>query len=97
MTLQVPDNLAAQAGCTTSELIFGLVVGLFFQGRLSLGQAGEALGLSKPGFMERLHDLGLPMPYSAEDASHDLDALNRVGSDHAGETHSKCIGSFLPL
>jgi predicted HTH domain antitoxin len=78
MTIQVPDNLAAQAGCTTPELIFGLVVGLFFQGRLSLGQAGEALGLSKSRLMEQLHDLGLPMPYSADDASHDLDAINRV-------------------
>ena len=78
MTLQVPDNLAAQAGCTAPDLIFGLVVGLFLQGRLSLGQAGEALGLSKPGFMDRLHGLGLPMPYSAEDASHDLDAIGRL-------------------
>ena len=78
MTLQVPDNLAAQAGCTAPELIFGLVVGLLFQGRLSLGQAGEALGLSKRGFMERLHDLALPMPYSAEDACHDLETVTRL-------------------
>jgi len=77
MTLQLPDKLADQAGCTTPELIFGLVVGLFYQGRLSLGQAGESLGLSKPAFIERLHELGLPMPYSAEDASSDLEVINR--------------------
>lgn len=88
MTLQVPDSIAAQAGCTNPELIFGLVVGLFFQGRLSLGQAGEALGLSKPGFMEKLHTLGLPMPYSAEDASHDLDAINRVWPSPQPLSHS---------
>ena len=88
MTLQVPDSIAAQAGCTNPELIFGLVVGLFFQGRLSLGQAGEALGLSKPGFMEQLHTLGLPMPYSAEDASHDLDAINRVWPSPHPPSHS---------
>ena len=78
MTLQVPDRVASQAGCTTPELIFGLVVGLFFQGRLSLGQAGEALGLSKPGFIERLHKLGLPMPYTSDDATHDLETINRL-------------------
>jgi predicted HTH domain antitoxin len=78
MTLQIPDDLAAQAGCTTPELIFGLVVGLFFQGRLTLGQAGAALGVSKPSFMEQLHLLGLPMPYGAEDAHQDLDAINRL-------------------
>jgi len=82
MTLQLPNKLADQAGCTTPELIFGLVVGLFYQGRLSLGQAGESLGLSKSGFMERLHELGLPMPYSAEDASSDLEVISaRSGSN----------------
>ncbi len=88
MTLQVPDKLAAQAGCTTPELIFGLVVGLFYQGRLSLGQAGESLGLSKPGFMERLQDMGLPMPYSAEDASHDLETINRHWPAHLSPAHA---------
>ena len=78
MTLQVPDTVATQAGCTAPELVFGLVVGLFFQGRLSLGQAGEALGISKPAFMDRLHEHGLPMPYRAEDAANDLAAIDRL-------------------
>jgi predicted HTH domain antitoxin len=77
MILQVPDKLAAQADCTAPDLIVGLVVGLFYQGRLSLGQAGESLGLSKPGFMQRIMEMGLPMPYSAEDASNDLEVINR--------------------
>ncbi len=88
MTLQVPDNLAAQAGCSSPELLFGLVVGLFFQGRLSLGQAGDALGLSKPRFMEQLHDLGLPMPYGTEDAQRDLDAINRMWPDNRNAVRS---------
>lgn len=54
MTLQIPDSIAAQAGCSTSELLFGMVVGLFYQGRLSMGQAGATLGLSKLDFMEQL-------------------------------------------
>jgi predicted HTH domain antitoxin len=78
MTLQIPDSIAAQAGCTTPELIFGMVVGLFYQGRLSLGQAGETLGLSKPAFMEQLSAHDLPMPYSAEDAANDLRAIDRL-------------------
>ena len=88
MTLQIPDNLASQAGCKTPELILGLVVGLFMQGRLSLGQAGAALGLSKPGFMEQLHTLDIPMPYSSGDASHDLDAINRVWPSLQQPIHS---------
>lgn len=75
MTLQVPDTLASQADCSASELIFGMVIGLFFQGRLSLGQAGAALGLSKPQMMEELSARDLPMSYSAEDAEQDVAAI----------------------
>jgi predicted HTH domain antitoxin len=78
MTLQVPDTVAAQADCTASELIFGMVIGLFYQGRLSLGQAGAALGLSKPDLMRQLNEGGLPMPYSANDASQDLIVIERL-------------------
>jgi len=55
-----------------------MVVGLFFQGRLSLGQAGEALGLSKPDMMCQLNERGLPMPYGAEDATKDLAVIDRL-------------------
>lgn len=81
MTLQVPDALASQAGCTTEELFFGLVAGLFLEGRLSLGQAGDAVGLSKPEMMEALHGRGLPMPYDAQDALGDLSAIDRLWTD----------------
>ncbi|MDB6006642.1 MAG: hypothetical protein JWR15_3629 [Prosthecobacter sp.] len=78
MTLQVPDKIATQADCTAADLIFGMVIGLFYQGRLSLGQAGEALGLSKPDMMQQLHEHGLPMSYSAEDAAKDLVVINQM-------------------
>lgn len=78
MTLQVPDSVATQADCTPAELIFGMVVGLFYQGRLSLGQAGEALGLSKSDMMQQLHERGLPMAYGADDAAKDLAAIDRL-------------------
>lgn len=80
MTLQVPDALASQAGCTTEDLFFGLVVGLYLEGRLSLGQAGDALGLSKPEMMAELHERGLPMSYDAQDAASDLAAIERLWS-----------------
>jgi predicted HTH domain antitoxin len=78
MILQVPDTVAAQADCSASELIFGMIVGLFYQGRLSLGQAGEAVGLSKPDMMRKLNERGLPMPYGAEDATQDLAVIDRL-------------------
>lgn len=64
MTLQAPDTVAAQAACTALEPINYL----FFQGRLSLGQAGYALGLSEVGLMCELDERGLPMPYEVDEA-----------------------------
>jgi predicted HTH domain antitoxin len=78
MTLQVSDIMVKQAGASDEEMIFGLVFGLLFQGRLTLGQAGAALGVSKPRLMEMLHDRGLPMPYGAADAASDLATLERL-------------------
>ena len=80
MILEIPDNMAKQADVSVEEMVFGLVFGLLFQGRLTLGQAGAALGVSKPRMMEMLHDRGLPMPYCAADASDDLATLDRLQS-----------------
>jgi predicted HTH domain antitoxin len=78
MTLQIPDSMAAQSGYSPQELIFGLAVGLVMDGRLSLGQAGAALGLSKPEFMQLLHQRGIPMPYDEKEVETDLHTLRRL-------------------
>ena len=78
MTLPIPDSLAAQSGCGPQELLFGLTIGLFMDGRLTLGQAGNALGLSKPDFMELLGQRGIPMPYDVDDLESDLKTLNKL-------------------
>lgn len=88
MMLQVPDSVAEQADCSASELIFGMVVGLFYQGRLSLGQAGEALGLSKADMMHQLHERGLPMAYGADDAAQDLITIDRLFGQSAASPMS---------
>lgn len=80
MILQIPDSMVRQADVSTDEMVFGLVFGLLYQGRLSLGQAGAALGVTKPRMMEMLHDRGLPMPYGAGDAADDLATLDRLNS-----------------
>jgi len=78
MTLQIPDSLAQQAGCGPQELLFGLAVGLFMDGRLTLGQAGNALGISKPEFMQLLGQRGIPMPYGVDDLESDLKTLDKL-------------------
>lgn len=45
-----------------------MAVKLFETGRLTLGQASKAAGMSRPGFMDELGKLGIPvLNYSAEE------------------------------
>jgi len=59
-------------------MLFGLAIGLFMDGRLTLGQAGGALGLSKPEFMDLMGQRGIPMPYDVEDLESDLKTLDKL-------------------
>lgn len=76
MTLQIPDSLAKQVGCGPQELLFGLAAGLFMDGRLTLGQAGNALGLSRPEFLQLPGQRHIPMPYDVDDLESDLKTLD---------------------
>ena len=78
MTLEVPDVVAARSECSSDELLFGMVYGLLWQGKLSLGQAGQALGLSKPALIDAIGGRKLPMPYDEEDAAKDLETIRRL-------------------
>ena len=59
-------------------MLFGLAIGLFMDGRLTLGQAGSALGLSKPQFMDLLGQRGIPVPYDVDDLESDLKTLDKL-------------------
>lgn len=89
MILEIPETISDHCDCDEDELLFGLTVGLFLQGRLSGGQAGAALGLPRVEFFKVLHDRGIAMPYDAEEATRDLAAVERLwpreidGSDPA--------------
>lgn len=78
MTLHVSDELVKQSGCSADDLTVGLVIGLFYQGRLTLGQAAEALKMSKPDMMKVLAERELPMPYGREDALRDIRVVDRL-------------------
>ncbi len=78
MILEIPGTISDHCGCDEHELLFGLTVGLFLQGRLSGGQAGAALGLPRMEFFKVLHDRGISMPYGAEESTRDLAAVERL-------------------
>lgn len=76
--LEIPEAIADHCECDEAELLFGLTVGLFLQGRLSGGQAGAALGLTREGFYDRLHDRKIALPYDEGEAVEDLATIRRL-------------------
>ena len=68
LTLHLPDSL----DMTAQEVTALLVARLYEQGKLSLGQAAELVGLSKPAFAEALGHQGVSVfNYPPEDIARD--------------------------
>jgi len=54
VTLRLPDNIRV----SSKEITMMLAAQLYDQGKLSLGQAADLIGLSKKQFMERIGKYG---------------------------------------
>lgn len=78
MQLNIPDEIADQAGCSGEEMLFDLGVGLLMDGRLTLGQAANLAGMSKSVFLDNMSRRRIPMPYDVDDVQADLRTLQRL-------------------
>ena len=81
LTLHLPDSLDLDA----AELTMLVASRLYEVGRLSLGQAAELAGLSKPVFAEALGRYGVSIfNHSAEELARDVENAGRA-MKQAGE------------
>ena len=78
MQLSVPDELAAQTGCSPEELRFELALGLYLDGRLTAGSAARLAGLTRLAFLEELGRRRIPLPYDEADLAEDARALREL-------------------
>jgi predicted HTH domain antitoxin len=78
MELTVPDEIAAQTGCSTREMLFDLAVGLFLDGRLTAGGAAALAAQSKIAFLDELGRRRIPMPYDEKDLASDVQTLREI-------------------
>ena len=51
---------------------------LYKNGTISLGKAGEIMGLSKQEMLHRLSIQGIPINYDVDDLESDMETLDRV-------------------
>ena len=63
------------------------VLHLYKNDAISLGKAGEILGLSKQDMLHRLSIRGIPISYTTDDLESDLKTLDHVLSGPSSQTH----------
>jgi len=63
---------------TVSTIKEIIALHLYKNGTISLGKAGEIMGLSKQEMLHLLSIRGIPINYTTDDLSSDLETLDRV-------------------
>jgi predicted HTH domain antitoxin len=78
MTLELPDAIVEQSGCSADELKIQLVCSLWSQGKLTLGQTGAMLGLGRPAMLDVIYERGYSHSYDVEDVKKGVEAIDRL-------------------
>lgn len=73
----VPDDLLTAANLTAAEFRLEMVVTLFQQDRLTLGQAAAFAGLTQLEMQRPLASRRIPLHYGMQDLDHDLATVKR--------------------
>ena len=72
MNVVLPHRIEAML--SPSEARLDLAIGMYSSGRVTMGTAAEAAGLSIPEFQRELGRRHIPVHYTAEDLAQDLQA-----------------------
>jgi predicted HTH domain antitoxin len=72
MTLTLESPALDTLGLTPSDGLRDLAIGLFVEGRVTLGRASEIAGMSQTEFMRILGERSIPMHYDESDFEADL-------------------------
>lgn len=78
MTLELPDAIVEQSGCSADELKIQLACVLWSQGKLTLGQAGAMIGLGRPAMLDVIYERGYSHSYDVEDVMKGVEAIERL-------------------
>ncbi|CAD6491755.1 MAG: hypothetical protein LAKADJCE_00183 [Candidatus Argoarchaeum ethanivorans] len=74
--LEITLNKSESETVSTIKEIIALY--LYKNGAISLGKAGEIMGLSKPEMLHLLSTSGISVNYTTDDLKSDLETLDRV-------------------
>ena len=78
MNVMVPDSILEGMSIDQKGILFDLALGMYADGRLTLGQAAELASLPQPAFLKELGKRSIPVHYGPRDLDVDLEAIARL-------------------
>jgi len=78
MELSLPDELLRGTQLTEDQLRLDLALGLYFDGKVTLGRGAEIAGISKPAFLDELGKRRIPVHYGRDDLEADLKTIAKL-------------------
>ncbi len=78
MSLVISDDLVKASGFSENELLLEIVLMLFQQDKISLGKAGELLGLHRMQFQKLISERGICVHYDIDEFQEDLKTLEET-------------------
>lgn len=78
MSLIISDELVRASGLSEQELFLEIVLMLFRQDKISLGKAGELMGMHRMQFQKLLDDRGICVHYDVAEFQEDLKTLQKT-------------------
>ena len=78
MELTLPDDLLRGQNVTEEQLLFNLALGLYIDGKVTLGRAALIAGMPKSAFLDELGQRRIPVHYDADDLESDLQTLRAL-------------------
>jgi len=78
MKVMVPDGILEGMSIDQKDILFDLALGMYADGRLTLGQAAELASLPQPAFLKELGKRSIPVHYGPRDLKTDLETIGKL-------------------
>lgn len=78
MIVEIPDQVIAQSGLSTKDILLKVAILLFQEEKLTLGQASKLAGLHQFEFQKELAKREIPVHYGEEDYERDLLTIAKI-------------------
>lgn len=78
MNIQIDEKMVGQLNLSESQLKFDLAIGLFVNGRVSLGRAAKIAGMDSIQFQRELGSRRIPVHYGVAEFRRDLETIRAL-------------------